>query len=378
MITSSTKSSKYLRSVTISDVHLHHPRTPTQLIVDNLTQRLFNNHEVTQADIFWISGDLFDRLLTVADPDLKPIVHFICRLLYFCEKYSIALRVLEGTGSHDYHQSLLIKELIDNSNYNVDFKYFDKLTIEYEEKFDLHVLYVPDELNHDASITWHQVKALCQAKGIEQVDYAIMHGFFDFQLPEHVNQTGAHMSSRYRELVKRYVLIGHHHLHRIFQDFVIVPGSFDRLAHNEEGPKGYILIDDYVDRANIRFIENTGAKIYRTLTLRGLSLEESLKRLDGELECLPAGSAVQIKADKKDPIAGAMDLVRNRYAKFVFTSQFEKEDTVSVRLEEVMLEYNPIQITKENLVDLVSGRIDQKSVTPAVKRLAIELLEAVL
>ncbi len=372
---SSTKNSKYLASVTISDVHLHHPRTPTQLVVDNLIRELFHSDEVKKADIFWISGDLFDRLLTTADQDLGPIVHFIGRLLFFCEKYNIALRVLEGTGSHDYRQSLLIQHFLENSGYKVDFKYFDRLTIDYEERFGIHVLYVPDELNTDASDTWHQVQALCNEHGVTQVDYAIMHGLFETQLPEHVHQPGAHLTTRYYELVRRYTLIGHHHVHRIFGN-IIVPGSFDRLVHGEEGPKGHIQIKDYGDRAEIKFVENKGAKIYRTVNLTDTTLEEVILRLDAEVPKLPQGSAVLIKANKKDPIAHSMDLVRSRYLGYVITSQFEREDSVSVRLEEVVLEYNPITITDSNLVELVSERLKKRQLSNNVYGLAVELLEA--
>ena len=370
------KNSEYLFSLTISDVHLGHPRTPTKLIIDNLIEQIFHDPRAREVDVIWVSGDLFDKLITVPDPNNFLIIYFISRLLYFCEKYDVGLRVLEGTGSHDYGQSKIIGEILAGSNRKVDYKYFDKVTIDYDERLDRHVLYVPDEVNHDSSITWHEVQKLLAEHNLEKVDYAIMHGFFEFQLPEHVHNPGAHLSFRYESIVKRHVLIGHHHTHRI-EGKIIVPGSFDRLAHNEEGTKGHIRIKDYGTRSEVSFIGNPTAKIYKTIRLFDSTLEEALKRIDTQVLDTPPGSAYAIKAASTDPIAKAMDLVRSRHPQFVWTSVFEREDTKSQRIEEIELSYNPIKITNENLVSLLAPRLNPKC-DPTTYDRAIRLLEAAL
>lgn len=43
-------------------------------------------------------------------------------------------------------------------------------------------------------------------------------------------------------------------------------GSFDRLAHGEEEPKGFVLIDDDGSTARVRFVENPDATPFLTLT----------------------------------------------------------------------------------------------------------------
>jgi len=360
----------------LSDIHLHHPRTPTTHIIDNLVTQVFHNKEAASADIMWVSGDLFDRLVTVPDEDNLVIIWFINRLLQFCSQHDIALRVLEGTGSHDYGQPKVIAEYLKGSKFNVDYRYFSALTIDYDERFDLNVLYIPDELNADASVTWTEVRALMESKGLSSVDYAIMHGMFEFQLPEHVNSTSAHLSTRYESIVKRHVLIGHHHTHRV-EGKIIVPGSFDRLAHGEEQAKGYILIRDYGTHSKVKFVENTKAKIYRTINLHGRSLEESIELLDGITASLPRLSAVAIKANAIDGIATAMDVVKSRYPELIWTSSFEREDHKAQRLEEIETTYNPIRITKENISELLIPRVVGK-VSSEKSRLAVELLEALL
>lgn len=370
------KNSEYLYSITLSDIHLGHPRTPTKLIVENIIREVFHDHKAREADVIWIPGDLFDRLITVPDPNNFMIIFFISRLLYFCEKFDVALRVLEGTGSHDYGQSKIIEEILNGSNRTVDYKYFDKPTVDYDERLERWVLYIPDEVNSDSSITWHEVQKLLAEKNITQVDYAIMHGMFEFQMPEHIHSTSTHLAARYNSIVKRHVLIGHHHTHRV-EGKIIVPGSFDRLAHGEEGPKGHVRIKDYGSRSEITFIPNEQAKLYRTIKLFDSTMEEALTKLDATVTGLPDGSAFVVKASATDPIAKAMDLVRARHPTFIWTSSFEREDAKSQRIEEIELTYNPIKITKDNLVSLLAPRLEPKC-EPATYELAIKLLEAAL
>ena len=66
-----TKNSDHASIACISDIHLGHRRTPTRLIVDNLYRAFPDSAETRALDVICIVGDLFDRLLTAPDPDLK-------------------------------------------------------------------------------------------------------------------------------------------------------------------------------------------------------------------------------------------------------------------------------------------------------------------
>src|SRR5690606_24238089 len=99
----------------------------------------------------------------------------------------VAVRVLEGTPSHDREQSkrfVVINESV--GKIGADLVYIDELSIRYEERFDMNLLFVPDELNHDPNITLAQVQELMAERNLEKVDFAFMHGQFEYQLPSHV------------------------------------------------------------------------------------------------------------------------------------------------------------------------------------------------
>ena len=89
---------KYL---VFSDVHLGHPRTTTEEIIDHLNAFFNDFTNFTDLDAIFIAGDLFDRLLDNHSDEYHRIVIWCAKLLQFCVKHNIKLRVLEGTPSHD-------------------------------------------------------------------------------------------------------------------------------------------------------------------------------------------------------------------------------------------------------------------------------------
>ena len=85
----------------ISDIHLHHPHNTTIEIIENLDKYAFpDNVQTASLDAIFIGGDLFDRIMTLNDPDVPVVEHWMERLLRLCKKHDILLRVLEGTPSH--------------------------------------------------------------------------------------------------------------------------------------------------------------------------------------------------------------------------------------------------------------------------------------
>jgi len=285
--------------------------------------------------------------------------------------FNVKLRVLEGTGSHDYGQSKVLVTINESSGIDADLRYYPKLAYDTEEDLGISVLYIPDELNSDATVTWHQVRKLLDEFGVSKVDYAIMHGLFEFQLPAHVVDMSAHLSERYESIVNKHVLIGHHHTHRI-EGKIVVPGSFDRLAHGEEGPKGSIWIKDYGKRTQVRFLENAGAKRYTTIRLHDLALEDAMERIDQTVANAPVGSAFLVKANATDPAAHLMDVAKGRYEQYVWTSAFEREDQTATRIDEIELNYTPIRLERDNLPGLVQERLTTKD--PVLLTLAMQLL----
>ena len=134
----------------ISDIHLGHKRNQTTDILHNL-DNFFDFYSDTcsykDLDIIFIAGDMFDSLLDFSGTEIHEIIVWLDKLMRFCGKHKIKLRVLEGTPSHDWKQSKIV-DTMHNMMYfftSADIKYIDTLYIEHIKDLELYILYVPDE-----------------------------------------------------------------------------------------------------------------------------------------------------------------------------------------------------------------------------------------
>lgn len=359
---------KPLQYLVISDVHLYHPKTTTYEIIDHLDnffQYYKPGTDFTNIDILFIAGDLFDGLTDFSNRDSHLVNLWLSRLLTFCSTFNIKLRVLEGTPSHDWHQSKIIDIIIKVMSINIDYKYIDVLCIEHIEDLGLSILYLPDEWTTSAAITQDQVQKLLNEEGISQVDIAIMHGMFTYQLVNVPNQKHCHSESYYLSIVKYVISIGHIHTHSVYER-IIAQGSFDRLRHGEEEPKGAVLISLYPDGSyKYLFIQNKLAKIYKTIVFRSNDLQESSDRLVKILKKLPDESHIRIKASKDHPFFVGLDTLKSQYINFNFTRlAIGKEDVQQQYLntEILPIDYEPLALTEDNLVMLLWQQIDSKYV----------------
>ena len=352
--------SSELRQASVSDIHLGHKKTPTTEIIQNLFDAFPDTEETGKLDIIWFGGDLFDGPMSLYDPDVISIKIWAYAFLRMCKKRNIVVRILEGTPSHDWKQSRILATINEQAQIGVDLKYVDTLSIEYIERFGIHVLYVPDEWTPETDDTWTQVTQLLQTYGLEQVDYAIMHGSFAYQLPAFVN-VPVHQPERYLSIVRHYIFVGHIHKASQFER-ILANGSFDRLAHGEEEPKGHWRVTVRPDHTDdIVFVENTGAKIYKTVDCTELTVEDALKKLECVKE-LPEGSHIRIAAGKSDPILTSLDVLRQQYPLFHWTSKVKETATVQAKLFVDMREsFQQVNITRENIEGLLLKRLPQLS-----------------
>lgn len=358
--------SRDLSYLVLSDVHLFHAKTKTSEIIDHLDE--FFHHFSPQSpyvnlDIIFIAGDLFDQLSDFANSEITLVSLWLSRLITFCSTYNIKLRVLEGTPSHDWHQSRIIGAVVEMTGKPIDYRYIETLYIEHIADLDLRVLYVPDEWTANTDLTFSQVQELLREQGIYEVDIAIMHGCFAFQLkgiPGHIQH---HKESNYLSIVKYYISIGHFHTYSHY-DRIIAQGSFDRIAHNEEGPKGATLIRLKVaGEAYFDFIENALAKIYKTIEFRSYDVDKCKEKLHKLLKKLPVDSYVRLRAAKDHPMYVGLDSVKLMYPQFNFSRiTIDKEDRSYqlINTVETPIEYTPISITRENISSLLMTSIESR------------------
>lgn len=365
---------KQLKIGEFSDVHLNHRKTSTRHILNNLNEAFPNSPKFGEYDIIWIAGDFFDSLMHLPDPDVYEIRLWVNRFLRLCQKYDVVLRVLEGTPSHDWKQSRLFTEINEIAGIETDVKFVETLSIEYIERFDIHVLYVPDEWNPECDDTWVEVKQLLVENSLEQVDFSIMHGAFEYQLPAHISAP-THDTERYLAITRYLVFIGHVHFHSVYER-IVSAGSFDRLTHGEEAPKGHVDAVVHQDgRFEITFVENDGAKIYKTLKCTGKDVEDALKYIDKQLKKLPQDSHIRIEAAQADAILANLQLLKNKYPEFNFTPKVDKDTKPEKQtVIDIKQSYQPVAIKPTNIEHLLMERIEKKGLESSVVKRAKELL----
>ena len=370
------KTSSEFYIATTSDVHMGHPRVPTQKTYDCIRKAFPDNKETAKLDMLVIAGDFYDRLLNLSQDDVEETDVAIIYLLRLAAKHDIVLSVLKGTPSHDWDQSARFVFFNEKFDIGAKLYYFDQLCIHHFEEFNMDFLFVPDEWTNSTEKTLKQVRQKLAERGLEKVDYGIMHGAFDYQLPM-VAPALKHDSQAYLELVRYLIFIGHIHTHSRF-DRIIVPSSLNRLAQGEEGPKGHV-------RAKVRsetdyeviFVENKDATIFKTIQCGSLDLQEAYARVDEFIKTIPDDSFIRIRADLGQPILNAQKRMEERWP--TINWQFEPNDRGEKPRVEIMREvtYSPITITSENIVRLVQERFAAKEIDPKIAEKGLELLRKI-
>lgn len=350
----------------LSDIHLGHLKTSSLHITTNLGRAFPDVESTHKLDAMIFGGDLFDRLLSLNQVDVPQILEWAGHLLTMCEKHKIHAIFMEGTPSHDWGQNRLLEMLNRMGFGSRYFHYVKDLSIVYFDDLDINVLFVPDEWRPEPDDTWLEVRTLLMEKGLEQVDFTILHGVFDYQLPEHI-KAPIHVTERYQKITKHYVFGAHVHTPSV-RGNVLVNGSFDRLAHGEEEAKGHWRVKFPVGKAPIvKFHENTHAKIYKTIDCSGLTLVEALERIGDLVTDWPDDSHVRIKAAKTDPVLASFDVLRKRFPEIHWSSKATEIESVQKNLlVDLRSTFSQVQITPDNISELLMRKVSELTNDPTV------------
>lgn len=342
----------------ISDIHLGCPSNPAEFIIRGLEKKLTFKY-MNGLQMLFIAGDVFDRGLPLNHRDVSFIASWIRRLLTRCARLGIIVLVLEGTPSHDRLQSHLFVAINDSAEEadKCDLRYVKEVSIEYIEKYDINILCVPDEKNTSDEVTYEQVRDLMAARALDQVDFAVMHGFFDFQVP--MGRTSRfHIAERYLAIVKYLIFIGHDHTFRQF-DRIFVQGSPDRQRHGTEEDKGFIRAKVNRDGTYEAILEvNEYAMIFKTITLVD-DVDAATKQVYDMCDKHHKGSHIRLAGLKNHPVMLAMDSFKTQYpfvhfSKLALDEEESKEETVLSNVEE---DYVPFTIDSSNVKPIVRERV---------------------
>jgi len=295
---------KPIKVACFGDVHLGHPKTPTSHIISSLENAFPDDRHTAELDLIIIEGDLYDRLLELSNPAVAQIQLWMARFLQLCAKHNIILRILEGTPSHDRKQSHQFEVMNEASGRICNVRHVTTLEVETLESLGLSLLYIPDEYRPDPKDTQNEVISLLHRLQLTHVDLVIMHGAFPHQVNDayrfQANPLEFHDSEFYNKLAKHCVLIGHYHMYSQWKN-IYASGSFERLAHGEEAPKGHTRLKLFADSHQAEFIPNQRALIYKTIDLSGLDAKEAHQRLLENTHDLPEGSHLRVTCLRTEP-----------------------------------------------------------------------------
>lgn len=228
---------------------------------------------IPDMDVVFINGDFFDTLVMFDSHPFDPIYGTIMELMYLCEKHQVTLRVMQGTWTHDRNQLKRFVTFYKNSHLTFDFKFVETIDLEVItlKGRDVRILYVPDDLPYKSSDEIVEViRSKMTERGWDYVDYACMHGFFDFTFPANVSHENRIIFREEQfDFVKKLVDVGHVHQHRAGPlGKAISNGSFDRLVFGDEDPKGCIKVMDYPDHYTAHFVENKLSAVFDTIIFK--------------------------------------------------------------------------------------------------------------
>ncbi len=379
-----TKNPNYLNIAETSDVHLGHNRTPTEFIVTNLERAFPDNPETAALDIIIFAGDVFDQLIPLPEEGVVTEVEiWILGFLIICAKYDIMVFIDEGTPRHDRKQSYLFEHVNHIYKVGATIVYSKRLQVYKCPKHNASFLFVPDEWKPDHNETYREAAAAIARAGLDKVDFAIMHGAFEYQFPAHLDLP-THDSTLWLDLVREWIFIGHVH-EKSQHDRILAAGSFDRLTFGEEAPKGHWRVKcrgKGKESDEITFVENTHAMRYDTLDVEGMELTAVVKLVEDQN--MQKGQNLRLLCTKLCPAFFTERELQNTFPDFRLIVKAKKEKA-SDRAESTQIDplapvrkVVAIDINRDNIRRLMEERLMEKITDESVRTRMLDLMEGVL
>lgn len=303
------------KGVVLSDFHLAASKLNPKHQYDTL-EKFFYPYLKDQ-DVCIISGDFFDTSLLFDHEASLIATSIITDISILCKNNNIPLRILRGTFSHDRNQLKQFATIAEH--YSVDYKYFD--TISVDKIKDKTFIYFPDTLPYKSiedavNVGYNLLK---KEFNTDVPNIVIGHGYFKHRLPnEKLLDIIPHYSVDMFKDVE-IVLFGHEHIHWN-KDNVYSVGSFDRLNHGEESPKGFMLFT-INNEVNTTFIENRLAIKHVTIISKGETIDEKLYNISKDIDSKFVNKTGYLRIkDNTDDRLVLTSLLKDKYPDLIITS----------------------------------------------------------
>lgn len=321
-----------IRIVVCSDIHFGCLSNDQEEMAEAFVKTIFPL--LPETDMFHINGDLFDDVLHFDRNEFDPIYITFMALFNECAKHNVIFRLNQGTYSHDRNQCKRIASFYNSTFYGqFDFKFMDGIHFETVtiKGRDLRFLYVRDDLPYkSAEDAVDAIRAKMAELGWDYVDYAFVHGFFEFTFPNNVSREKRVVFTRNQfSFVRKVIDAGHVHQYRVDGN-AISNGSFDRMSFGDEDPKGCIQILDYPDHYVAKFIENRFAAVYDTIEI---SPEEDTHQIRDKIQAHIAGLnttrkiSLRFLVKSQEQYHAIVTWMRETYPEIRISSKREKDKT---------------------------------------------------
>lgn len=370
-----------LRLISLHDIHLFHDKTSTEKIIDRLESQIFNPDYLKGVNLILYAGDLLDQVLLNSDERVGYANMHYHRVLSLARQFGISIRLLHGTPSHDGSQGKQFETIAKTLYPDVDFKYVTDMEIEYIEKYDLSIMYVPDEWA-EREVMYLTARKLLREHDLDKVDIILGHNQFGYQFNESIRDKISHLKEDdWDEMVRYNAFFGHVHKRSTYKK-IEVAGSFDRLAHGEEEPKGFLDVTYYSeDNRVVKFVENKDAEVYTSITLTKKFDSkdiESYRELDKQVEAInrDSGNIRFIYTDKEIDMKALLAYFRTKYNQYRFTEKYVSKESQYTPVLEVTQGYEQeyVALTRENILSLILNEVKDDSIKNEIEKLSLHYI----
>lgn len=349
------------KAIALADLHVGNPRwDPVHFreCFDKCVLPQIND----SVDYVFICGDFFDLGLNMSSVASAVAISVISDLKRACMEHNCKLRVLRGTFTHDRHQPRHF--LASSPEYNACTSVIEDMRIEVDGDLGLSILYMPDNLQYEDM--YGAVDKLFEEHHLEKVDVVIRHGYFSHMLPPGIPEPSNTLDAdKFSRFYRGCVLNGHVHNTSIYRNVISI-GSFGRMAHGEEGPKGFYIINcDENGTYKFNFVENVYALNFSTIDLQpyGTDIEGAMLHVKDvwldKMRGFPEGSHIRLISDDRVLMDSIADRIhaefgnRIRVDKGIATKREQLIENAALNLSDLEV------ITPDNLEDLLADLLEQ-------------------
>jgi DNA repair exonuclease SbcCD nuclease subunit len=239
--------------------------------------------------------------------------------------------------------------------------------------------YLPDDLPYGSSgDCLENLFKLLHDRGLQQVDYAITHGYFRHVLPKGATREPecVYTAEQFSPFVRRRVVSGHVHTSSSYNDFVYYNGSFSRLNHGEEEDKGFWVFEDSSSKLTSRFVVNKEAPPFYTFDLsktkdRDAAIEVFLSRMKKKFRTQEDFGFVRVVHQSGEIIKTIAKVCSTKYPNIVYTHK--TIDGSVAQAQVAMCQIAPLTDrpipTKENLPDLLSTFLSKQQINRSAEEI---------